>query len=353
MEVFFKTLFELLSRGNSQPLEDYLTEIFAYVLHNNSALLEAFLEKIKIGPISGEEFSISTQYELAALEDHDSNSRPDIAIFGNDSGVFIENKVHSPEGKEQLARYAGHLDALNKKNKKLVYITKNFEAKKADKLFENCKTLTKNDFVQLRWFEIATLLDSFKDDILVLELLKFMKKYKLTMNNQFTPLDLITLSNFSNASSIMDEILLGDISSRFEKVNGSITQKSTRLTQLKEHDRYIYYSSHKDRINVLLGFWMNANTKEEYPDLGVVIEINPNASRIEHWKQVFKEIEKNYLNWEAVNMNNPKAWSSVKKRISLQSILSTNNHILESKKFLNECIDDLDSIIKTYRMRDE
>ncbi|MBP3192962.1 PD-(D/E)XK nuclease family protein [Natronogracilivirga saccharolytica] len=353
MKALFKTLFDLVTRESSQPLEDYLTEIFAHVLSDNQELLKVFLAKIKINRFDTEELSISTQHELTALEDHDSNSRPDIAIFGDDLAVFIENKVHSAEGKEQLKRYAEHLESLNKKHKKLVYITKNYDPKEVNELFENCNTLSKTDFIHLRWFEIAELLKNFPDDLITYELLKFMKTNKLTMNNQFTPLDLITLSNFSNVSDIMDEVLFGEISSRFEKVNGNVTQKSTRLTQLKEHDRYIYYSGHKDKISVLLGFWLNSKKEEEYPELGIEIEINPNASRVEHWEEVFKEIEKNYLNWKTSNLNSPKQWSRVVKKSSLQTILSTENHVLESKKFLNECIDDLDSIIKTYRLREE
>ncbi len=353
MNVLFKTLFDLVTRESSQPLEDYLTEIFAHVLSDNQELLKVFLAKIKIDRVHTEELSISTQYELVALDDHDSNSRPDIAIFGDDLAVFIENKVHSVEGQEQLSRYAEHLEVLNKKHKKLVYITKSYDPKEVNELFKNCTTLTESDFIHLRWFEIAKLLKNYPDDLIASELLKFMKTNKLTMDNQFTPLDLITLSNFSNVSDIMDEVLLGEISSRFEKVNGNMTQKSTRLTQLKEHDRYIYYSGHRDKISVLLGFWMNSKKEEEYPGFGIEIEINPNASRVEHWEQVFREIEKNYVNWETSNMNNPKAWSRVVKKTSLQAILSTGNHVLESKKFLNECIDDLESIINTYHLREE
>ena len=348
MTGIFKILFNLKLRNSNQPLEDYLTEIFAYCLSSNKDLTNDFLDYFKISEINHEQINISTQIELKALQNHETDSRLDMAIFSESATFFFENKINAKEGHKQLSRYAEHLDLLNNKEKKLIYITRDFDEKKSSTIFKNCKTLYKNDLIQIRWFEVFRFLKKHNTNSIVFELLNFMKQNKLSMNNQFTPIDILTMSNFSNIRKLMDEVMFGEVSKEFKKVNGSITQPSTCLTQLKSHDRYIYYANHNEKMTVLFGFWMNSTNEKDYPEIGIQIEINPNSNKNIQIREVFKKISEECDGWYTYSVTDITKWAAVVKKQSLQNILSKENHIAEIKQYFISIIKELDNIFNKY-----
>jgi hypothetical protein len=353
MSGIYKKLFDLLNRSSGRPLEDFLTEIFAYVIKNDQLLLQDFLSYFNILSDDVDDLTVITQFELKALPAHEVDSRPDIAIFGEEAAILIENKLNALEGASQLSRYAEHLENFHKKKSKLVYITRDFDQKNASEIFSNCSLLSQQDFIQIRWFEVALFLkqDQYEDNTHVKELLYFMKQIRITMNHQFTPINILTLSNFSNVRQLMDEILLEEIYSRFKQVSGDATQHSTCLTQLKSHDRYVYYSKQKDKINILLGFWMNSENEKEYPEFGIQIELNPSSKKNKEWRESFRRISELHQGWEPYNLDNPNAWCGVSKKDSLQQIISEDNHILKVKTLLNDWITELEEIIREFSIR--
>ena len=212
MPGIFNTLFQLRLKHAKDPLEDYLTEIFAYCLKSNEPLLKEFLNKF-IYNQSYKKSSVLTQQSFVAINSHPSDSKPDMIIQLDDAAIYLENKVASYEGNIQLQRYAEHLDAEIKKDKVLVYITRDHDPKDQNIIFQNCHNPIQ--FVQIRWYQIFDCLSKYKDLPIVLELLTFMKLKKLSMSNQFTPSDLITLSNFSQVQTMLDETMYGKTSSKF------------------------------------------------------------------------------------------------------------------------------------------
>ena len=75
------------------------------------------------------------------------------------------------------------------------------------------------------------------------------------MNNQFTPIDLLTLSNFSKVRKMLDESMYGQVSDRFKEINNGISKNSASLTQLRNYDRYIYWGDQDYRKHVCLLHW--------------------------------------------------------------------------------------------------
>lgn len=350
MAGIFKILFKLKLRNSNQPLEDYLTEIFAYCLNNDEILTNEFLAYFGIVETELENINVSTQIELNALAEHKTDSRPDMAIFSETAVIFFENKVNAKEGVDQLSYYAEHLDKLLTENKKLVYITRDFDKKNANAILKKCKTLTEKDFVHVRWYNVFTFFKKYNKNLIISELLKFMKQNNLSMNNQFTPIDILTLTNFSNVRKIMDETLFGDVSGNFKKVNGKIAQASTCMTQLKSHDRYVYYATHNSRVTVLLGYWMNSKNEKEYPEIGIQVEISPNAKRNIEIREIFKKVIDEFDGWDAYSLSNITEWSAVFKKQSLQHIISNNDHIKIIKDYFIAIIQDLENIFRKYPM---
>lgn len=96
---FFTNLFAYRQRENNSPLENFLTEIFAYCLQSDKDFRRSFF-KICLKINNGGRFFISTQNE------YEEYGRPDIEIELDNYSILIENKVDSAEGFNQLNRYA-------------------------------------------------------------------------------------------------------------------------------------------------------------------------------------------------------------------------------------------------------
>jgi hypothetical protein len=340
----FKTLFDLKLKSANQPLEDYLTEILAYCFESNPSLLQDFFMHFAIEVSSTDEYSVSTQYTLIKLEDHETDSRPDIAVFTKHSTVFFENKIGSGEGWLQLKRYAEHLDRSISKHKVLIYLTRDFDKKNGKEILKNCKSKIK--FIQLRWFQLYQFLDKHNESLITKELISFMKQINLSMNNQFTPVDLLTLSNFSNVRKMLEEVMIGQVSDLFEQINGRKSKHSASLTQLRNHDRYIYWAEHNDGLSVMLGFWMNSTNEKQYPEVKVVIEVAPNSKKRELVTKELDRISKKHADWEGYDLNSPSTWAGVAAEKSLQDFLSEEDHIEKIKGFFMEKLDELKVIFK-------
>ena len=155
----FTQLRQLYARDKFR-LEDFHTEIVAQVLRNSPQLVVVWLSgfdwkgRLDLTPMrEPDSIQVATQEEFAALEDHETDSRPDIAIrLCKDERqllVLVESKVGSTEGFEQLKRYAEHLaQRPHTHSTALIYITRDFEAEKTFPILPK-----KVAFAQSRWFE--------------------------------------------------------------------------------------------------------------------------------------------------------------------------------------------------------
>ena len=145
-------------QAGSIPLEDFFTEIVAALFSSEQDLLYAWLQHINIFDLeTNSNTDIFTQQSFAALENHDRSSRPDIVIeLVGDSFqdiIFIENKVGSSEGENQLRNYAEILAKMsNYRHKVLIYITRDFEPKDESDILKNVTQQTIK-FKQLRWYQ--------------------------------------------------------------------------------------------------------------------------------------------------------------------------------------------------------
>lgn len=348
MEGIFNKLFKIKLNSHNNPYEDYLTELLCYCLQNDKEILNDFLLKFKIYTPNPEEeyLSFHTQEKLKALPNHHCESRPDMVLNFENATIYFENKISSGEGNKQLKRYAEHLNELDVTNKILVYITRDYDKKNIYKITENCTSSIK--FIQLRWFEVFHLLKKHKEKPLILELLKFLKDLKLSMNNQFTPTDLITLNSFSNTLNLIDETMFGDVSSLFKKTNGSISQPLTCFTNFKRYDRYIYTSDQNYKLWCGLGYWMNSKNEKEYPELGLVLEVSPNSSKRKEIIQIFKEIREKRENWKSYSLENNTAWSGIYIQESLQTFISSENQIIDIQNYFKEILIELKNIYELY-----
>ncbi|MFM7426289.1 MAG: PD-(D/E)XK nuclease family protein [Elainella sp.] len=195
----------------SIPLEDFFTELVAYLFSQNKELLYAWLKELNLlDTDTCLDAHISTQREFEPLDGHLLGSRPDILIeLVDDKGcsiIFIESKIASQEGYEQLSRYAEILHNLPKFRKKLLlYITRDFEPKDREVIFKNVPDSIVC-FEQLRWHQFHRFLQPHADTTLVQEVIEFMNEHQMAHNNQFSSIDVIALANFTKSLRSLEEI---------------------------------------------------------------------------------------------------------------------------------------------------
>jgi len=351
MAIFLFSRLLNLNTGNI-PLEDFFTELVAYLFSTNKGILYAWLEHLKLLDASVySDAYVATQKTFERLEHHDVDSRPDIVIElidgDNRDIIFIESKVGSIESEGQLKRYAEVLNALpGFRNKFLVYVTRDFEPKvKADIFW--CIPDSNVQFKQFRWHQFYQFLKSQAGEMLVEEIIKFMQEYRMAHNNQFSSIDVIALANFTKSLKLMEETMWGEVSTQFKKTLGGIRNQATAMTQVQLHGRYIMSAPMPEKWWCGLGFILKTSNLTDYPTVRLVLQVDPTSPRRPEIIKAMKSIcDQN--GWKEYGLNNAKAWSSIVREKSLQDFLSEEDHISAIRDFFLEVLKELETIKSQY-----
>lgn len=235
----FQALYQLYKTHNNSlriPLEDFSTESFAGILKMHPKVLFAFCDLLGLPK---EHFRISTQrfYNHNLL-----NCFVDLVLENENTICFIENKVGSSEGFEQLKRYSEVLDKdYARHNKHLCYCTKDNDQKNQKGEYNSY------NFKQLRWYEVAKVLREFEKDLpIVKDYLEFLEIHKMAQDNTIRIENLLTLENMKKTVDIMLFYInqsKQDFSSKFGLIKGNINYD---WAQLNDYNRFAARS-----INIL------------------------------------------------------------------------------------------------------
>jgi len=238
--------------SSKTPLEDFTTECLVGVLESNSELKNSFTNFLKL-PNEGKPYYIKPQ-KFYNYEERPLGCKIDIVIKGKNVLCFIENKVESQEGTNQLFDYGKILSREKANNSNLttflVYCTKYYDSKDED-------DFSPHTFLNVRWHEIASnVLASFKSDLLPNYFLNFLKTHKMAHELAISTIDLLVMENFADTFSIL-ESYLEKVRPEYEKLlNKKILNKTKgiHLSQTyksiendRNHPRYIY--NIKDILN--------------------------------------------------------------------------------------------------------
>ncbi|MHC5718361.1 MAG: PD-(D/E)XK nuclease family protein [Nostoc sp.] len=218
-----------------KPREDFFTEIVAYFLSLNNDILLDWLKHHSI--ISDDNYSsikISTQQEHKKLEGHQDDSRLDIAVelsTGlNTDAIFIESKIGAKDGNNALRKYADILSNLpNVRHRILIYITRDYDPKEEIKKY--CLDLSpKVNFFQLRWYQFYSFLKERAFNILAQEILIFMRNNRMSHNNQFSSVDLLTMVNYNKTLHLMESTLNDEVEKEFKLAFGGVIKGAIWLS---------------------------------------------------------------------------------------------------------------------------
>lgn len=184
----FIDLFRLYKKNGysaRSPLEDFNTEVFAGILRLNPMILNGFIELLHLPE---GEYEVKTQLRYSLINRRDCII--DLILISDHSIVFIESKVNSGEGWEQLDRYCEVLDQhFEDREKFLVYCTKYTDHKKE----------IRHKFRQIRWYQIAGFLEKYMDnDPYLYNYYNFLKHFNMAQKNTFSPEMIISMENMKD-----------------------------------------------------------------------------------------------------------------------------------------------------------
>ncbi|AIF45545.1 PD-(D/E)XK nuclease family protein [Virgibacillus sp. SK37] len=178
--------------GVRTPLEDFTTEIFAYILSQDNAMIDLFMNHVLKVP--GEKFRVRTQGRYIVEEE----CVIDMVFENNETICFLENKVHASEGERQLERYLTVLHSFLDRKVYLRYCTKYYDP----------KDITELDFKQIRWRDVYTFLQkNSKEDSLIKAFLEFMEVKGMAGEGVFNYQDILVMNQLNTTLAKMDDLL--------------------------------------------------------------------------------------------------------------------------------------------------
>lgn len=328
------SLFSRLQK-QQRSTEDFFSEIVAHLFSEIDGLLFDWLSYHNLLDVDDYiDFQVSTQTSY-------DEGRPDILIelFTEDSEdwIFIESKLDAEEGHNQLQRYAQILaDQKHVRRKLLVFITRNYDPKEAQSILKNVppKSVT---FKQLRWHDFYQFLKTRREDSLIDDTCAFMEEKRMAQMNQFTPSDVLAMSNMPQVFSLMNETLFGEVSHHFEKTVGSVSTERRARHEIRRNRYFIHGYPHRSYW-CGIGYWF---VPEGYPMLGMRLEMIPKGIKYApDILSVFKELSE-LQGWEGTRLNKPKNHPHVQYRRPLNEFLVGADHVASIKAYFLELLSDL------------
>jgi len=218
-------LYKLVRRPSivRMPLEDFTTECFAGVLNHHPKVLESFTAWLLL-PKGNYKVVTQKRYTL----EEDVNCIVDLVIESESVICFIEHKVNSKEGWEQLNKYSKVLSGKLHKQTFLKYCTKHQETKQQNL----------HNFSQYRWHEIAVWLFKNHSQIpLVADFITFLKHHQMTLDTSITTETVIALNKFLQTYEVMDYHIREALPVFKGYFPNAILEKQESISKIKEHNR--------------------------------------------------------------------------------------------------------------------
>lgn len=356
MESLFLKLFRYRERVNRTPVEDFMTELLAYILSNHYNVLVSFLRELNIiGPDSDiSDVYINTQYIIReGIESY--GSRPDTIMKFRDKKqnqylILIENKIDSQEGVGQLSKYISYLERQDRERtaKVLIYLTKNYENKKY--INEILKLGDKGvKFIEIQWWQMYQVLKVYEEIEIIRETLKFMKERGLSMSRIFSTMDIDVLMNVNRIKEMIQEGLSGPVEEKYNLVTGTKHSITSADSELRNTGRYIYMSNQKDWFWVGIGYWLEGDLiDKEYPDLKVIVGVKPYHKEREKVIDAFKEFSYCNKSWLAYGLEYNDKWAGIWRKISLKDLLVGDDHIGNIQQWFLEGLEDIEEFKDRY-----
>ena len=354
MSLFSKL--QQLYREDRFLLEDFHTEIVAQVLRNSLALTLEWLRDIGATTLeTADSIEICTQEEFPALSGHSTASRPDITIrisFAEEKElVFVESKLPSTQGDDQLLRYAEQAVVISKnegvQKAFIVFVTRDYESAE---LPDHLVQVPGPTLVVTRWFHFYRVLKTHhSEDGLARELKLFMEENRMSLGNQFRATDVVALENFLSAKALMDETLNGEVSEALRQLFGGVWPVGKAPNELRDHHRYIVANPNWTDYELLVGYWLPHENPDDPVWIGITFFTKPSSKVRKELIAAFRAWTTDAgSDWETDKLEAQKGWSGIYKGKDLHTFMAGDDHVQAVKAYLLGLLKEIGSFKKSY-----
>jgi len=323
-ESIFSRIYSYRESENKNSKENFLIEIFAFCLENDTQFLKDFLESLEINYFPLKSIKTQSSYELG---------RPDIEINlgDNNTCILIECKVENVERENQLEDYRTILLNKKVKEKHLIYLTKYYEARELNDI--------KVHFHLTRWSNIFNLITDNSYQI-TKQFKTYIKEEDMSDSKNFSYQDIVAMQNVAGTIKKMDEVL-DSIKPFYEKKFGKLSKDSSRSTRLKDSWYINYHSIHNPEYvyEIAVGFmwWW----EDEEVRIGVRLWI-PRSDKFPKSDYYWGLFTNHLKDWDSTEYD---SGYEIEKTIPVaQFIINDEEQILEMVKELQSILEELYSV---------
>jgi len=264
--------------------------------------------------------------------------------------LFIESKLLSKEHSNQLRRYAEHLATKEEcADKALLYFTRAYDPKDPEEILGDTGAQGVR-FRPCRWYELYRFLkaNTREGDQIEREILKFMEEQGMAQDNEFTAIDILAMTHIHKSLNLMDSVLMGEVSKRFDLIAGKTGKKTSALTQLFEQNRYLLLRHQKGRAFWCgIAFNMGIGGQDAYPHLTLHLGVPPQSPCRKRALEVYRDIAAG-AGWSTYNLSAEKAWSGIYKATSMKQFLHEPDHVKALQDHFLGLLDELSAIKAKY-----
>jgi hypothetical protein len=230
MNTFFNKLYSYRERKHKNARENFLTEIFAFVLTKDKSFFNDFMKVINC--------QIETPYTIDTQKGY-SWGRPDLTIQSSDTLILIEIKVEAKEGFNQLENYQTILDNAKQKNKVLVFLTKYPEKRPA------------SNIIMVKWHQINAIANK-SSNLFTREFQLYLNQRKMEKVEIFKGQEVNSLEFLSENIRKM-EYVLNPIPNYIKLKTGFSpeTKKKYKLNVIKDKRGFFDYEWRTDEVTGL------------------------------------------------------------------------------------------------------
>lgn len=323
----FQELLKLYkNNSNKIPLEDFNTECFSGILRLFPDILNEFITTFLQLP--DDKYKIETQSRERI--EGDQNCIIDFVVRGKKHICFIENKIESKEGANQLNKYARVLEQnYSDYEKYLFYCTKYSEPKNQKGDYH---------FKQFKWYEIAKFLKRFDKNELINDYIQFLKYHRMEQDNTFRINNLLALENLNKSLDIV-QFHINNAREEFNKRFYHATyRKNFNWNQIEVHKRIAHYG--KDILKSEGYSEVLYSIQLETLELNVHLYVHSDHKKLKE----FNEVNLTNTNFQMVKWD---CGTSIYKLKQLGEFLNDENSDLSIKKWFTESFDELLELIKS------
>ncbi|MDP9314274.1 MAG: PD-(D/E)XK nuclease family protein [Chloroflexota bacterium] len=322
--------------GSPVPLEDFFTEIVAYLFTVSPDLLFGWLTELGLGAFPPEATAVvATQVRMGPLPEHTTESRLDLLIDICDGDwhewIVIESKIGAPAMPGQLRRYAELLAAeRHLRRRVLLYITRDYDPKEAAAVVGHLPTAVQ--FLQTQWLTFARFLRTQPPSLLRDELLQFMQVTGMVHSNQFTAADVLALTQLSTLYTLMNATLDDEVRAGLRAVTGA-TPRVSSADQVALRGYFLLAWPTSDvEWWCGVGYTGSPDGPAAYPTVRLHLEVSA-TTRMPVRRVILEafHVIATRPGWTAVNLDRSRHAAAVYREITLRQFLLADDHVAAIK----------------------